>query len=214
MLSTTSRAQYNDDEIMAGGELPTAYLAPTDSLYLPPIDMNGSVIASQWPYLYNGMWFSPWQIHEGMNVSLGAYVTTAFGRNAPSGVGFGQNAALLYAVPLSQRLSVAAGAYLNSFSWGGAAWREAGLSAVLSYRFNNHWEAAVYGNKALANRYSSPLFRANPATWALPYSVGDRIGASVTYNFTPSMSIQLSVERVSMPHNEPFAQPYGDRNRP
>jgi len=190
---------------------PAAYMAATDSMHLPPIDHSGRVATVAWPYYNNVVMGYPWRLHEGMNVSLGAFVATAFGKNAPSGAGFGQNAALLYALPLGNRLSVAAGAYLNNLSWGGAAWREVGLSAILSYRFNNHWEAAVYGNKALANRYSSPLFRANPSSWAMPYSVGDRIGASLTYNFTPSMSIQLSVERVSLPRNKSAEPPYGER---
>lgn len=196
-----ARVVSPSDSIQASS---AAYLMAADSLHLPPIDYNGQVMPMSWPYFYSSAMGYPWAVHEGMNVSLGAFVTTAFGKNAPSGAGFGQNAALLYALPLSDRLSVAAGAYLNNLSWGGASWREAGLSAVVSYRFNSHWEAAVYGNKSLVNRYSSPLFRTNPAAWALPYSVGDRIGASLTYNFSPSMSVHLSVERVSMPTNRPF----------
>lgn len=188
------------------------YCLDADSLHLQPMTTDGRVISPMLPLWAITPTYDLWPLHEGMNVSLSAYVTAAFGRHAPSGAGFGQNIGMMYALPIGQHLSIAAGGYLNNFTWGGASYRDVGISGMLSYRFNNHWEAAIYGNKSLANRYSSPLYRMSPAAWALPYDFGDRIGASLTYNVSPSFSVQLSVERVSLPKNDQSFQPqHNDR---
>ena len=66
-------------------------------------------------------------------------------------------------------------------------WIVAGLSAVLGYKFNDRWEAYLYGQKSLM-RPKVPL----------PYynmmDLGDRLGAALKYNFSPSFYIELSVE--------------------
>ena len=100
-------------------------------------------------------------------------------------------------MPVTDKLSVAIGGYFNN-------WRDAGLSAVLGYRFNEHWEAYLYGQKSITNNIANRLqyglydgyyggygmgrFSRN-AFGISPYSMydlgnfGDRIGATLRYNF-------------------------------
>ena len=62
--------------------------------------------------------FGSWNLHEGLNVSLGLSVFSTFGSGGTwSGAGFGQNVAMLYAKPLTDRLSIAAGGYLSNATW-------------------------------------------------------------------------------------------------
>ena len=42
-----------------------------------------------------------------------------------------ENIALMYAMPVTDKLSVAVGGYFNNINYAGNNWREAGLSAVL-----------------------------------------------------------------------------------
>lgn len=192
-----------------------------DSLNLPALNRFGQPEAiSRYPLAFTG-WDS-WGLHRGLNVQIGASVFAQFGKGAHSGAGFQQNIALMYAMPVTDKLSVAVGGYLNNINYAGGNWHDAGLSAVVGYRFNEHWEAYIYGQKSITNnvadrmRYSlydgyygggygigagrmgafSRNFYGMPA-----YSIydmtdmGDRIGATVRYNVNDNFSIQVSMER-------------------
>jgi len=183
-------------------ELPKA---SSDSLHLPPFNSNGQVLPiNMYPYSLGG-WYN-WDLHRGLNINLSASVFGFFGKNAPTGAGFTQSLSAMYAMPLSQKLSLAVGGYLNNMIWSRDTYRDAGFSAVLGYRFNDHWEAYIYGQKSITH---SP---------GMPYTLydighlGDRIGAAVKYNFNPSFSVQLSVEHGWMPKQD---MPYnGQYNYP
>lgn len=164
-----------------------------DSLHLPAMNNNGQVMPiGIFPYYWGG-WYG-WDLHQGINVNLGASVFAQFGKGAQGGAGFAQNIAVMYAMPLSKRLSLAIGGYFNNMTWGRNNYQDAGISGVLGYRFNEHWEAYVYGQKSLTNKkIPLPLYDMN--------FLGDRIGAAVKYNFNPSFSIQVSVESDSKPAN-------------
>lgn len=95
----------------------------------------------------------------------------------------------MYVKPITNRLTIAAGGYFSNINWAHDSYRDAGLSAVIGYRFDEHWEAFVYGQKSLVNNHRMPYALYNMQ------ELGDRIGASVRYNVNPSMSIELSVER-------------------
>ena len=70
--------------------------------------------------------------------------------------------------------------------------KDAGLTAMLNYRFDEHWEGYLYGQKSLVSkRIPLPLYGMS--------NIGDRIGAAVRYNFSPSFSIQVNVEKREMP---------------
>lgn len=124
-------------------------------------------------------------------------------------------------MPVTDKLSVAIGGYFNNINYAGNNWRDAGLSAVLGYRFNEHWEAYLYGQKSITNNIANRLqyglydgycggygmgsFSRN-AFGISPYSMydlgnfGDRIGATLRYNLNPSFSVEVSFEQRWMPN--------------
>lgn len=157
-----------------------------DSLSLPPLNRYGGMRLCSCPTDFFGLY--DWDLHKGLNVNLGLSVFATFGKHAPKGAGFSQNIAAMYAVPLTGRLSLAVGGYFNNISWTGHIYRDAGFNAMLGYRFNERWEAYLYGQKSMTNnRIPMPLYDMG--------DMGDRIGAAVRYNVSPSFSIQMSVSR-------------------
>lgn len=158
---------------------------PNDSLHLPLMNAQGS--APLISFLNDSWWgMDTWRLHKGLNVNLGASVFASFGKGAPKGAGFGQNLSLMYAVPLTNRLSLAVGGWASNAYWAHDRFTDAGVSAVLGYKFDEHWEAYVYGRKSILNK---PV----PYRFATMGELGDRIGAAVKYNFSPSFSLQVSV---------------------
>lgn len=159
----------------------------SDSLHLPAFTQYGKLYnIVMFPYAWGGLY--QWNLHQGLNVSLGASAFAQFGKHARHGAGFSQNISMMYADTISHKLSFAIGGYFNNLSWAHDTYRDAGLNAVLSYKFNNHWEAYLYGQKSLVNtRMPLPLYDVN--------DIGDRIGAAVKYNVSPNFSIQLNVEK-------------------
>jgi len=169
-------------------------LMTADPLALPRLNSLGQVMPAvgRWYGLYPmyaGMGWSGWELHKGLNMNVGASVFAQFGKHARHGAGFSQNISAMYAVPLTGKLSFAVGGYFNNTYWGHDAYRDAGLSAVLGYRFDEHWEAYVYGQKSLvcSNYIPYPLYDMN--------ALGDRVGAAVKYNFNNNFSVTLSVEK-------------------
>lgn len=180
----------------------SAQIVETDTVMtleprLPALTETG-LVPTLSPYRY-GYCLSPmgwnnwgwWNLHEGINVSLGASVFSTFGSGDTwSGAGFSQNASLMYATSLSRKLSLAVGGYVTNTSWAHDSYRTAGLSAILDYRFNEHWEAYVYAQKSLVQNKPMPL-----PLYDLS-NIGDRIGIGVEYHFNPSFSVGLSFEQV------------------
>lgn len=159
-------------------------LEQADSLHLPLMNRFGQSYINMYPYDWFGVF--DWQLHKGLNVSLGASVFASFGDGPWTGAGFTQSIAAMYAVPLTDKLSLAVGGYLNNLYWSRDAYHDAGFNAVLGYKFNEHWEGYVFGQKSVVNRFMPlPLYDMSRA--------GDRIGASVKYNFNPRFSIQVTV---------------------
>ena len=162
-----------------------------DSLHLPDLDDRGRVmIYNYYPYYFGDTW-SNWRLHKGLNLSLGASIFSQFGKHAYGGVGFAQNLSVQYATALTSRLSIAVGGYLDNMYWANTTFRDAGMTAVLGYKFNEQWEGYVYGQKSIVTNVPIP-----------PYlqelnEMGDRIGAALRYNITPNISVQMSVETKS-----------------
>ncbi len=169
---------------------------PDSTLHLPTLNGYGQMprYINYWA-MNSFMGYQNWDLHKGLNMNLGASVFAGFGDGAPKGAGFAQNVTGMYALPLTNKLSLAFGAYLTNADWGGINFRDVGLNAVLGYQFNEHWEGYLYGQKSLME----PTVR-----W--PYysdELGDRIGAAVRYHFNPAFYIQLRVDyetnRYAMP---------------
>ena len=163
-------------------------LLPDTTLHLPSLNNLGQMhYINRWPMSYSLAGYQNWDLHQGLNMSLGASVFAGFGKYAPSGAGFAQNVSGMYALPFNDKLSLAFGGYFLNADWGGRNLRDAGLNAVLGYKFNDHWEAYLFGQKSLMSPKA-------PWPYYDPMEFGDRLGAAVKYNFNPSFSIQLSVE--------------------
>ena len=173
----------------------------------PMATSDYSHLADSLAYRYNyilGPWSGAgmWNMHTGLNVSLGASVFSSLGKSRYGGTGFAQNITAVYLMPLSNKLSLAVGGYFDNINWGHRSFRDAGLNAVLGYRFNEHWEAFIYGQKSLINNKEMPI----------PYyymnNVGDRIGAAVRYSPNQTFSVTVSVEGRSEPSWVP-SYPFG-----
>lgn len=177
----------NTNTELSAGTLFNPYL-PTDTLHLPLLTDRGTMPSMHyWPMAWNG-WHT-WQLHKGLNASLGASVFSTFGSGKTySGAGFGQNVALMYAMPLTNKLSLAVGGYFNNLIWDHSTYRDAGLTGILGYQFDEHWSAYLYGQKSIMDQRNMPYTLMDMS------DLGDRIGAAVRYNFTPSFSVQISVE--------------------
>lgn len=197
------KSKANDLQTNAGEPLTATAQSPAQAiepsakpLTLPALTDQGKMPSLSHPYGLGGwchpMWggFGMWNLHEGLNVSLGLSVFSTFGSGGTwSGAGFGQNVAMLYAKPLTDRLSIAAGGYLSNATWAHDTFREAGLTAVLGYQFDDHWTGYLYGQKSL--RRNQPM----PCLLQDIHDMGDKIGAAIRYSFSPSFSIQLNVEK-------------------
>ena len=128
-----------------------------DSLHLPELDDRGRVmIYNYYPYYFGDTW-SNWRLHKGLNLSLGASIFSQFGKHAYGGVGFAQNLSVQYATALTSRLSIAVGGYLDNMYWANTTFRDAGMTAVLGYKFNEQWEGYVYGQKSIVTNVPIPL---------------------------------------------------------
>ena len=170
--------------------------ALNDSLHIPTLDMLGHrPIIGLYPLM--GWGLSDWNLHQGLNVSVGASVFSQFGRHAcHHGAGFTQQVAAMYAVPLTSKLSIAFGGYYDHINWAHQSSHDAGINAVVGYMFNPNWEAYLYAQKSLTHsKMPMPLYYMG--------DMGDRIGAAVKYNFNPSVSVELNVEYHDFPH-DPF----------
>ena len=163
-----------------------------------------SVMPQRWsmPYYYG--------LHQGLNVSLSASVMAGIGKHAPKGAGFAQSLQATYLTPINNKLSLMLGGYISNLNWGDLNARYAGVYGELSYQFNEHWEAHVYGQKNIAGNtgYIPGLYSAGywgsgfPPYWGGAGAV-DRIGAGVRYMPNPSLSFEVNVENVWLP-NQPY----------
>lgn len=178
-----------------------------DTLHLPPVNTYGQVEhIGLYPLHLGGLY--DWSLHQGLNVSLGASVFAEFGKHARHGAGFTQSLSAMYAVPLTDKLSFSVGGYLFNMNWQHSSYRNAGLTAMIGYKFDEHWEGFVYGQKSITRNV--PLYGAYYpyGAWERSFidpfdaafmGAADRIGAGVRYNFNPSFSIEVSFEHDWMP---------------
>ena len=166
-----------------------AALPDSALLRLPPLSSRGTLACyPYWGGTLSGL--SHWQLHPGLNVSLSASAIIGTGRHG--GSGFANSAALMYAGSITPRLSYAVGAYSTMLDYGGRQMHDAGLTAMLDYRFDEHWEATAFVQKSVVQP------RLMPQHYWLS-DVGDKIGASVRYHFNPNVSIGVSVWSQNTP---------------
>lgn len=159
----------------------------------PVVDIGGFGLGGYDPYY--GDFGSSWRLHEGFNAQFGLSLSAAFGKNAPRGVGFGQNAAFAYVCPLGKKFSVAAGVFAANMDWG--SWRrtDVGIGGVLAYQVNDRISLYAYGSKSFLPRQSLWGFgRRDPFPLFLD-RVRDRLGVAAEFKVGNDVMIGVSVER-------------------
>ena len=167
-------------------------LVPDTTFSLPPLTYRGTI--ATYPYLGGFTGFGNWDLHPGINASLSASAIFGLGKNSSSG--FANSAAVMYAGQLMPKLSFSIGGYTSFLDYGRHQMKDAGFSAMLNYRFDEHWEAAVFAQKSLMQP-RMPMQN----MWWLGADFGDKIGAMVKYNMNPHFSVQLSVWDQKTPWN-------------
>lgn len=138
------------------------------------------------PFSYS---YANWELHKGFNASLGMHVTFSPSKYAPSGVGFGQDAAFMYAVPVNNRFSVAAGLYATNMDWGFINYKNVGIAGVAAFKLNDRITLYGYGNKSLMSQ-RSPLY------YPLPNFSPDKLGGMINFKIGESSSISFGVEGI------------------
>lgn len=138
------------------------------------------------PFSYS---YANWELHKGFNASLGMHVTFSPSKYAPSGVGFGQDAAFMYAVPVNNRFSIAAGLYATNMDWGFINYKNVGIAGVAAFKLNDRITLYGYGNKSLMPQ-RSPLY------YPLPNFSPDKLGGMINFKIGESSSISFGVEGI------------------
>lgn len=152
-----------------------------EPLSLPPLTERGTI--AHYPYFYTPFsGFSDWYLHKGLNASM----TASVGWNKEWGTGFSNSLSLVHANLLAPRLSYAVGVYTSHLDWGPVTVNDAGLTAMLGYRLDERWEAYLFAQKSVVNQRM-------PLPYYIADDLGDKIGASIRYNVSPSFSVQLGV---------------------
>jgi len=105
-------------------------------------------------YGWNGF---GWGLHKGLNLSVDLSVFATFGKHAPHWGGLTQNINATYLTPVTKdnKLWMALGAYVNNVNYGSDSYHDGGVYGILGYKFDEHWEAYVYGQVSVANNYNS-----------------------------------------------------------
>ncbi|MCF0235477.1 MAG: hypothetical protein HUK09_01955 [Bacteroidaceae bacterium] len=186
--------------------MPTLVM-PTYS-YAAPFSMWGYGFApySSWGWgMGNG-----WALREGFNAQVSMNVMAGWGRNAPSGAGFGQNLAVAYAKPINDRLSLAVGLYANNLSWDRLSQRDVGISAVMRYKVTDWMNVYAYASKSFGGE--RPALRTlNPYSLWAPYEWGSpdlHVGGAAEFKLGERATLSVHFDYVKFDDQTPF-QPWG-----
>lgn len=120
-----------------------------------------------------------WGLHKGLNLSVDLSVFATFGKHAPHWGGFTQTINAAYLTPLTKdnKLWLALGTYINNINYGSDSFHDGGVYGILGYKFDEHWEAYVYGQVSVANNYNSIYNRYGGYRGYGPWSYGMYPGA-------------------------------------
>lgn len=181
-LETDTEAYKDNHSMTFKDSLSTPLVAPImQSGMYPSFSMYGIS-----PFSYS---YANWELHKGFNASLGMHVTFSPSKYAPSGVGFGQDAAFMYAVPINNRFSVAAGLYATNMDWGFINYKNIGIAGVAAFKLNDKITLYGYGNKSLMPQRS-------PFYYPLPNFSPDKLGGMINFKIGESSSISFGVEGI------------------
>lgn len=174
----------------------------------------------QYEYYMPMSWNTLWRLHKGLNVNVGASVFVRSGNGWGSGTGFTQDVSLMHVSQLSPKLTLAVGGAVNSMQFKGDQYYAGRLQAMLDYRFNEHWSAYVFVQKAIVSDnvqpclYSPYRYAGMNSIYAPSYAPGfgygplyderymDRVAAGVRYEWAGGKnSIELHVELDRVPNS-------------
>ena len=183
LLAVTSHAQTETKESVNAEEKDSLSLSSTDSLSFAPLspefDLYGIV-----PVSYG---YFPWILHKGFNASFGLTLSFSPSKFAPSGVGFGQDAAFLYAIPVTNRISVAGGLYANHMNWGLMNYKQVGFTGIVGFKLTERTNFYVYGNKSFIPQ--KPWFE-----YSVPNFSSDRLGGMFKFKVGENGFFSIGVE--------------------
>lgn len=183
------KIQNNQAELLPADSIEFSLISPIPSTRdFLPFNMYG--ISPLHNYGYNS-----WELHKGFNASFGMNVSVGLGKNSLHGVGFGQDAAFLYAVPLNNRLSVAGGVYATNMNWGNYQYKNVGIAGIAAYKLTDKVTLYGYGNKSIMPKKRFP-------TYPLPNFTPDKFGGMVNFKVGESASISVGVEAIK--NNNPY----------
>lgn len=187
---------------------------PTDSLSVPltpttvqrPFLMVAPGLDGCQPW-WSGTYGPLWELHEGWNAQFSLSLTAGLGKGAPSGVGFGQSAALAYALPIGKKFSVTAGLYAQGLDWGPLHRTDVGVAAAFGYHINERISLYAYGTKSFLpkNTWQPGLY---PPFWEV--ALRDRIGAMASFKIGKNAAIHISIEHSSAPALPVFPMGFSD----
>ncbi len=197
---------------------------------LPVIDENGQVVNNDYYYpFWGGYGWNAWRLHKGLNVNIGASAFVTSGNGWGTHGGLTQDISLMYVTNLSPKATLAVGGYFNNMNYRGDNYTTAGFSALFGYRFNEHWSAYAFVQKAFNSGNFGPSYGYyspygdyySPGYWGGYYGYGyagaltgnygpwnnrfmDRIGGGVTYQWGEhgqnSISIEVEVDHMPDQH--------------
>ncbi|GAB6982217.1 hypothetical protein [Prevotella dentasini] len=197
---------------------------------LPLVDTNAQTLTANdacYPYWNYGWGWDTWRLHKGLNVNVGASVFANFGDGWGHGAGFAQDVSLMYVSNLSKKATLAVGGYLNNTIYSGDNYTTAGINVLFGYRFDEHWSAYAFVQKAFVSDNYSRLYYDGYGPWGYAgYGMGfggwgygpmafgyganptrymDRIGGGVTYQWGKdnqnSLNIQVEFDHVPSQHD-------------
>ena len=188
---------------------------------LPAVNEHGQVQTAPDFYIpfYGAGWLPSWRLHKGLNVNVGTSVFSNWGGGHHYGTGFTQDISLMYVTNLSPKATLAIGGYLGNTTWHGNNYTTAGINAMLGYRFDEHWSAYAFVQKAFTSNnverlgwygrgyYPMGMYGYGRYGFAPYYGVDqrymDRIGAGLRYEWGKynQNSIQIQVEVDRMPQH-------------
>lgn len=144
--------------------------------------------------------YIPWTLHEGLNAQFAFSISAAFGRRAPRGAGFGEQASLAYALPVGKHGLLAAGIYAANLDWGGRRQTDVGLSALYAHEVNERLTLYAHLSKRLAGKDdflpAYPLLLRTPdfsAGAGFDYKLSERFGVGFSVSVEQYKNLRLPV---------------------
>ena len=170
-----------------------------------------------------------WELHKGLNVNISTSVFAISGNGLKAGIT--QDVSAMYVKNISKKGTLAIGGYFNNMNFASSNYTSAGFNATFGYKFDDHWSAYAFVQKAFASDnvtpwaiaygthgnslcYNNtfdfmPIYPCYVSNFEIPYTFNrfmDRIGAGVTYQWGKynqnSINIQIEYNQFPQQRNK------------